>query len=224
LNIPQPGKNITSVMTSLMSWLSGHDASDSDAYQTVMKHVGSEDEGRSLALRLLIHYYGDIHQPLHNVGRYTKEYPSGDKGGNAFELKNHYSANELHAVWDNVIYKYHTNPKRPFSAATWSDFGSIATDLVGEFSFTQKDIQTIDYIQIGQESYNIAITAYDGLTQGHDEVVPDSYIQKFQPIAAKRVVLAANRLVYAIEQIFGAKRVRSTAEPFMVAQQLIENI
>lgn len=151
-------------MPALLTMLEGGDASKTDAYQTIMKHVATEKEANSLALRLLIHYYGDLHQPLHNVGRYTKEFPNGDKGGNAFELKNHYSANELHAVWDNVIYTYHVNPKRPFSTATWSDFGAVASDLVGQYTFTKSEIQTTDYKAIGQESYKIAVTAYDGLT------------------------------------------------------------
>lgn len=72
--------------------------------QTIQKYTNSTDEGKSLALRLLIHFMGDIHQPLHCSDRYTTENPKGDKGGNDFALKNHYSANELHAVWDNVIY------------------------------------------------------------------------------------------------------------------------
>ena len=69
-----------------------------------MKHAKSEDEGKSQALRLLIHYYGDVHQPLHIANRYTKDLPSGDRGGNDFPLKYHYTANELHAVWDTVVY------------------------------------------------------------------------------------------------------------------------
>jgi len=47
---------------------------------------------------------------------------------------------------------------------------------------------------------------YDGLTAGKDQVVPDSYIAKFQPIALKRVALAAHRLAYGIEQIFGKSK------------------
>jgi hypothetical protein len=42
--------------------------------------------GDSLNLRLLIHYVGDLHQPLHSVSRYTENYPTGDIGGNAFPL------------------------------------------------------------------------------------------------------------------------------------------
>ena len=187
-----------------------------------MKHVGSEEEGKSLALRLLIHYYGDIHQPLHNVDRYTKEFPNGDKGGNAFELKNHYSANELHAVWDNVIYTYHNNPKRPFSPATWTDFGALADDLAHQYTFTTSEIQTTDFHKFMVESNKIAVTAYDGLIQGKDQTVPDSYIAKFAPIAKKRVVLAANRLAYAIDQLFSSKKVMmSQGEDFDMAKQML---
>lgn len=213
-------------LPAILTWLEGGDATDTVAYQTVMKHVGSEDEGKSLALRLLIHYYGDIHQPLHNVDRYTKEFPNGDKGGNAFLLKNHYSANELHAVWDNVIYSYHTNPKRPFTAASWNDFGALADDLVGQFSFKKSETDTTDFKKFRDESHEIAVTVYDGLTQGKDQVVPDAYIAKFAPIAKKRVVLAAYRLVYAIEEIFGeSKKVaKASNEPYLVAQQMLENI
>lgn len=173
-----------------------------------MKHVASEDEGKSLALRLLIHYYGDIHQPLHCSDRYTKEFPKGDKGGNTFVLKNHYAANELHAVWDNVIYTYHKNPKRPFTADSWSDFGAISDDLEAKFhnTFSKKDKSTINFAMFRDESYKIAVTAYDGLTEGKDQVIPDSYIAKFQPIAQKRVALAAYRLVYAMKQLYGSSK------------------
>jgi hypothetical protein len=133
---------------------------------------GSEDEAKSLALRLIIHYMGDIHQPLHCSDRYTEELPKGDKGGNAFALKYHYSANELHAVWDNVIYSYHKNPKRPFTENSWLDFGALADDLVGQFSFDKSEIETVDFKQFKDESFKIAVDVYDGLKEGKDQVVP----------------------------------------------------
>jgi len=70
-----------------------------------------EERGKSYALRLLIHYMGDIHQPMHALSRVNKEFPAGDRGGNSFPLKTHYSAKELHAVWDSVIYEFHVNDK-----------------------------------------------------------------------------------------------------------------
>lgn len=166
-------------MPAIYKWLSGEDVKDSVAYTTIMAHVKSEDEGKSLALRLLIHYYGDVHQPLHTSDRYTKEYPNGDKGGNMFTLKGHYKANELHAVWDNVIYTYYTNPKRPFTAESWADQGALSDDLKKKFTFTKTETDTADFGKFRDESYAIAVTVYDGLTEGKDQVVPASYIAKF---------------------------------------------
>lgn len=67
----------------------------------------SEASAKSYALRLLIHYLGDIHQPLHCATRVDKAYPEGDRGGNLFPLPNHYATDDLHAVWDSVLYNYH---------------------------------------------------------------------------------------------------------------------
>lgn len=201
-------KNISMAMPAIYKWLKGEDATDTIAYATMMKLKavhGSEDEAKSLALRLIIHYMGDIHQPLHCSDRYTEELPKGDKGGNSFPLKYHYSSNELHAVWDNVIYAYHKNPKRPFTENSWLDFGALADDLVGQFSFKKSEIETVDFKQFKDESFKIAVNVYDGLKEGKDQVVPAEYIVKWAPVAKRRVVLAAHRLVYLIEQIFDAK-------------------
>ena len=39
-------------------------------------------------MRFLIHLIGDIHQPLHMAALVDERFPSGDKGGNAYLLKN----------------------------------------------------------------------------------------------------------------------------------------
>lgn len=66
-----------------------------------------ESQAKSYALRLLIHYVGDIHQPLHCSDRIDKNFPKGDLGGNLILIPGHYTAANLHAVWDSVLYQYH---------------------------------------------------------------------------------------------------------------------
>lgn len=51
-----------------------------------MKAVKNEEEGKSFALRLLIHLIGDIHQPLHVLTRVNEEFPKGDLGGVMFDI------------------------------------------------------------------------------------------------------------------------------------------
>jgi hypothetical protein len=41
--------------------------------------------------------------------RVDAEYSSGDRGGNEFPLQYHYGVDELHALWDTVIYENHNS-------------------------------------------------------------------------------------------------------------------
>jgi len=70
----------------------------------------TEDVGKSIALRLLIHYVGDSHQPLHMAARVNKDNLTGDKGGNGFKLTPKADIGKgvtnLHKLWDSVIYKF----------------------------------------------------------------------------------------------------------------------
>lgn len=91
---------------------SSPDSKDDETFElTSMVSERKEKAAKSYALRLLIHYLGDIHQPLHCSSRVDKNFPSGDKGGNLFPLPNHYTTDDLHAVWDSVIYNYHDSVK-----------------------------------------------------------------------------------------------------------------
>ena len=95
-------------MDSIVQWISGKQGDsykDSYIYIHLMDEFdNNEDVAKSYALRLMIHYMGDIVQPLHCEMRYNSDYPEGDKGGNTFPLPNHYSIDELHALWDMVLY------------------------------------------------------------------------------------------------------------------------
>jgi hypothetical protein len=55
-------KNLDAAIEYLVQWLKGVKGyKDNFVYTTVMKHVKNEEDGKSLALRLLIHLIGDIH-------------------------------------------------------------------------------------------------------------------------------------------------------------------
>jgi hypothetical protein len=67
--------------------------------------------GKSLSLRQLIHFVGDLHQPLHVGNHITAEHPApdGDLGGNNFKIDHYHSktdpwyANSLHYIWDHLF-------------------------------------------------------------------------------------------------------------------------
>lgn len=72
---------------------------------------------KSLSLRNLIHFVGDIHQPLHAAEGYSKLTPDGDQGGNLFNItyKNHPQANNLHFAWDHMFYQWDVELTSPLT-------------------------------------------------------------------------------------------------------------
>jgi len=71
-----------------------------------MNHLDGEDLGESFALRLLIHFIGDLHQPCHGVTRVNREFPSGDRGCNSVKLPSIQGVGNLHFLWDSAIYEF----------------------------------------------------------------------------------------------------------------------
>ena len=102
--------NATSAITNLVSFINKDDEyQQSYEYQQIMangKKGHSEEDGLSTAMRLLMHYVGDIHQPLHATSRVDHKYNSGDRGGNSFPLPVKDSVKNLHALWDSVLYEF----------------------------------------------------------------------------------------------------------------------
>lgn len=56
-----------------------------------------------ISSRLLVHFAGDLHQPLHGTEMTSNEFPGGDYGGNKIKL--HLPSNgkaiNLHSFWDD---------------------------------------------------------------------------------------------------------------------------
>jgi len=105
---------------------------------------------RAIALEWLLHLVGDIHQPLHTVQLFTREYPHGDRGGNevCVRLAPGRAALDLHRLWDGLI-------------TTTNNVGrlrNIATELLSKFSrvrLRELDQRLPD--AWAKESYEIAV-------------------------------------------------------------------
>jgi hypothetical protein len=154
----------------------------------------------STALRLLIHYVGDIHQPLHSSTRINDEFPESDIGGNAFALKSHYGVKELHAVWDDVFWQYYGHQVTPFSDADWDAQGANVTDLLQQFEVSDEEANDLDVNTWAAESYQITHDfVYKGIKQ--HEHLPDDYVQQGLVIAERRLVLAGHRLANILKNL-----------------------
>lgn len=60
---------------------------------TVLKNANSSREDKVFHLNMLVHFMGDLHQPLH-IGL------ADDKGGNDFQVRWFNDGTNLHSVWD----------------------------------------------------------------------------------------------------------------------------
>ena len=76
----QPAYDVVGALENLTNWISDNGTAykSSYYYSQVTKNFPSDSDGRSFALRLIIHYVGDLHQPLHAVAEVDSKYPSGD--------------------------------------------------------------------------------------------------------------------------------------------------
>ena len=164
--------NVTQALDDIILWqrkTPGYDATF--AYKTIMSHVwkgGDESVALSTATRLMIHYAGDIHQPLHGTARVDDKYPAGDRGGNSFKLTSHEGASNLHAVWDSVIYTQLGYPVLPMPDADWTTLGQTAAKLVEAHPLRKKgsDVTSINPHVWAMDSFSISSHfLYEGIRE-----------------------------------------------------------
>jgi hypothetical protein len=70
---------------------------------TELKNPQTPADRKAIDLCWVEHLVGDIHQPLHAVSLYSKEFPNGDQGGNQLRIRtSDNGVMNLHAYWDDV--------------------------------------------------------------------------------------------------------------------------
>lgn len=67
-----------------------------DIYAKMVKDLTSSKADKILAIKMIVHLIGDLHQPLH-VGNGL------DRGGNSVKVQYFYQTTNLHSVWDSKM-------------------------------------------------------------------------------------------------------------------------
>jgi hypothetical protein len=162
------------------------------------------------ALSFLIHYVGDVHQPLHCVtlnGTLPNYTPPehGDAGGNGFSIR--HPSRELHALWDDAF-------DEPTTGKGGRDRGEahaqqVAATLRSRFSATDQELALTNPADWARESYSYRTFAYsppeDPKSRGTKKyhIISSAYLAREQEIAGKRLVLAGDRLAILLQWIYG---------------------
>jgi len=135
----------------LSAWVNKDDGyKNTYEYEQIQSHGlkgHSELDGLSTAMRLLLHYAGDIHQPLHATSRVNHDYEEGDRGGNSVALPSVSGAKNLHSVWDSVVYSQTTDYDLPFSDDKWEEISDVAKDLMKKHPIDADQASNINVTQ-----------------------------------------------------------------------------
>lgn len=141
---------------------------------------------KGIALRILIHVVGDIHQPLHTATRISWHYPEGDRGGNLIVLPKNKVAKNLHAYWDKgaglFVSKRHVGAK-------WIKHRAIDIEKRWPCSLNLVDVNLWHW---AQESHELAVrSAYNPMLSE----------RLAQQIAEQRIAIAGCRLAASLRQL-----------------------
>jgi len=118
-----PDVDVVGSLTDLTAFLKGEETVETSTYVArIAQQFPDEADQRSFALRMIIHYVGDIHQPLHSSTEVDDRYPTGDMGGNMQEIPEHDTVGNLHSIWDSVVYEFVGYATLPMDEKTWLYF------------------------------------------------------------------------------------------------------
>jgi hypothetical protein len=170
---------------------------------------GSEPARRGIALTWLFHLIGDIHQPLHTVQLFSREYPNGDRGGGEFcvRVAQGRAALSLHRLWDGLL----------TSSNNTRTLRNIAIDLISRFPRNGlNELAATNPELWAKESYEVAtkIAYQNGALRGTPKgtrrdcrevtdaaVLPNGYATIARTIADRRMMLAGYRLADLLRRI-----------------------
>lgn len=148
-----------------------------------LKNGNLNHDEEALALKMVIHFVGDLHQPLH-LGH------KDDLGGNELKVKFFGNETNLHTVWDTDLVE---------AAHKWS-----YTEWMEQIDRADKKEQrrmasgTID--DWARETHNLATEVYAKTPAGTN--ISYDYVAEASPIIERQLLRAGLRLARILNEIY----------------------
>lgn len=157
----------------------------------------------SMMIRFLIHFVGDMHQPLHNTELISKLFPNGDAGGNLFPIVYNSQINQLHKLWDWALGVSGDDCPRPLSKQGWGTITKISQEIMDELP--RKDLAEFlsdPYIDNWSvNNFHIAVNAvYEGIEMNGRP--NEGYLLRGRKIAKKQLALGGYRLADILRSLY----------------------
>lgn len=155
--------------------------------ERILADTARSQADRATALKLLVHFIADIHQPMH-VGR------ADDRGGNLVQVRWFGNPTNLHTVWDSHLLDHQGLSYTEYVA--FLDYAS-ATDIA--------EWQRSDHVVWATESMALRTSVYD-LPAAAAGQVPNlswDYADRMVPIMERRLLQAGIRLAAVLNRLLG---------------------
>lgn len=155
-------------------------------YIPTLQNTNESPAAQATALRYLLHFVGDIHQPLHCTAAVWASNLDGDAGGNQFSI-----GGSLHSFWDGGG-GYLTDG---------ASAGSKATEIEAAYPYTLSIGAIPDPNDWAIEGWEIARTnTYVGVTNGFPPSA--TYSNRTQTTTAQLIAIGGQRLAKLLNTIF----------------------
>ena len=159
-------------------------------------------QDRARYLSFLIHFIGDIHQPLHVVTEYSQQFPPpvGDRGGNLFKIKGQ-NETSLHMFWDAGAGLWEEDQTRPLNADGETFLNDWANQITNKYprSYFADELGQSNVFDWAVLGFSWAVNdAYDTVNHGY---LSQEYIANAQDICMRAVALAGYRLADTLNNI-----------------------
>lgn len=161
--------------------------------EDVLRNPKSSRDQKLYALKFLVHFIGDIHQPLH-TGR------PEDRGGNQVSLTWFGRKDNLHSVWDTGILKIGLEGAPAWTPELAEDPIFYVSQLTKPSSTLIQRWQSGSFLEWHDEAQENRIHSYESATMPNHEVV-----RKFKGLLDTKIQQAGIRLAHTLNGIFEGK-------------------
>lgn len=151
-------------------------------YESILGDHSLPKKQRLRALVFVVHFIGDIHQPLHAGYKH-------DAGGNFYQVQFEGKGSNLHRVWDSSMLDTR--------GMTWKQYANFLA-VKGPVTLPATERGVAPPVQWAEESCRITRSIYPS---GHK--IGQAYVDKELPVADKRLREAGARLAEVLNRILG---------------------
>ncbi len=149
----------------------------------VLKDDTVSREDKEFYLKMLVHFVGDLHQPLH-VGK------AEDRGGNDFKVQWFYKDTNLHSVWDSKMIDGYN--------MSYTELANNSRKLSKEQIKAIQNGTVLDWVQ---ESRNLCLEIYESAEP--EENLRYRYSYNYMDTLRMQLQKGGIRLASILNEIFG---------------------